>query len=147
MYKINFTHSVTKFWTKITMIKLISYSVKIVDQNNANKINFILSLKTNCCTQLFNYYKFWSNLTCLSLMRCFFFNEMIENRNCQGSRIRQPIDKKHRQTEVLYYVFWSILSQMRHACWFFFSKNFVPKFACSMIWFDLILFSYLHKYI
>ena len=61
------------------------------------------------------------------------FYEMIENLNCQGCRIRQPIDKKHWQTEVLYYVFWSILSQMRHVCCQNFPKTVVPKFVCSMV--------------
>ena len=32
-----------------------------------------------------------------------FFCEMIENLNCQGCRIRQPINKKHCHTEVHYY--------------------------------------------
>ena len=56
-------------------------------------------------------------------MRCFFFNEMIENLNCQGYQIRQPIDKKHWQTEVLYFVLLSILSQMRHVCCRIMSKK------------------------
>ena len=40
--------------------------------------------------------------------------------------------KKHWQTEVLYYVFWSILSQMRHVCCETFPKKIVPKFVCSI---------------
>ena len=67
----------------------------------------------------------------------FFFNETVENLNCQGCRTRQPIDKKHWQTEVLYYVFWSILSQMRHVCCEIFPKKFVPKFVCSMVKFSM----------
>ena len=65
------------------------------------------------------------------------FNETIENLNCQGCRIRQPIDKKHWQTEVLYYVFWSILSQMRHVCCEIFPKKIVPKFVCSVVKFSM----------
>ena len=62
------------------------------------------------------------------------FYEIIENLNCQGCRIRQPIDKKHWQTEVLYCVFWSILSQIRHVCCRIFQKKKkVPKFDCSMV--------------
>ena len=55
-------------------------------------------------------------------MRCFFY-ETIENLNCQGCQIRQPIDKKHWQTEVFYYVFWSILGQMTHVCCEIFQKK------------------------
>ena len=101
-------------------------------------IYFIISAKSNFNTQLFYYCgKFWNKLTCLNLVRLFFFNETIENLNCQGCRIRQPIDKKHWQTEVLYYVFWSILIQMRHVCCEFFPKKFVPKFVCSMVKFSM----------
>ena len=70
-----------------------------------------------------------------------FFYETIESLNCQGCRILQPIDKKHWQTEVLYYVFWSILSQMRHVCCEIFpkkkKKKIVPKFVCSMVQFSM----------
>ena len=54
-------------------------------------------------------------------------NETIENLNCQGCQIQQPVDQKNKNknknknktktlTEVLYHVFWSILSQMKHVC-------------------------------
>ena len=50
------------------------------------------------------------------------------------------VTKSHRQktlTEGLYYVFWSILSQMRHACCEIFPKQFVPKFEYSMVKFSM----------
>ena len=47
------------------LIKNLSH---ILDQINNSNIYFIISVKTNFCSQLFNYYKFWNKLTCLNLI-------------------------------------------------------------------------------
>ena len=62
------------------------------------------------------------------------FYEMIENLNCQGCRIRQPVDKNHWQTKVLYHMFWSIFKSNETCLWSHFSeKKIIPKFVCSMV--------------
>ena len=83
---------------------------------------------------LFIYFSFYL------ILFYFIFNEMIENLNCQGCPIRQPIEKK-KHCPVLYYVFWSILSKMRHVCCRFFQKQLFLNlyalwwnFPCQIYW-------------
>ena len=62
-----------------------------------------------------------------------FFYEMIENLNCHGCRIRQPIDKKTLTDKgtllrVLKYFKSNETCLLSH-----FSPKFVPKFVCSMM--------------
>ena len=63
--------------------------------------------------------------------------EIIERFIVKVGEFGNASTKTIYKTKVFYYVFWSILSQMRHVCCPLFPKHIVPKFVCSMVTFSM----------